>query len=129
MNESWLDQSPQKDKRFSDHELQMLQQKYQHEEEMQSQRKDAFLLFKILITIMFILGYVFLFLATQNPSSFSAAISTVAVMVPLVLTLAMLRMLYGSNNERKEKTLPSITFNVGKELKSVIMAYLKKQVD
>ena len=76
---------------------------------------------------MFVLGYFMLGMAIEKPSSFSAIIAAIAVMVPLVLTLAMLRMLYGNNNDKKEKTIPSITFNVGKELKSVIMAYLKKQ--
>jgi len=127
MSENWLDKESTKDKRFTDQELQALQQKYQHTEEIQNQRKEVFGIFKVLIATMFVLGYFMLGMAIEKPSSFSAIISAIAVMVPLVLTLAMLRMLYGNNNDKKEKTIPSITFNVGKELKSVIMAYLKKQ--
>lgn len=127
MSENWLDKESTKDKRFTDQELQALQQKYQHTEEIQNQRREVFGIFKILIATMFVLGYFMLGMAIEKPSSFSAIIAAIAVMVPLVLTLAMLRMLYGNNNDKKEKTIPSITFNVGKELKSVIMAYLKKQ--
>lgn len=123
-----MDEEPTKDKRFTDQELQALQQKYQHTEDIQSQRKEVFSIFKFLIIAMFIFGYGLLIMAIINPSSFSAIIATVSVMVPLVLTLAMLRMLYGNNNDKKEKVIPSITFNIGKELKSVIMAYLKKQI-
>jgi len=126
---NWLDSEPKTDKRFTDEDLKLLQQKYRHTEDIQEQRKDVFKIFKILIVAMFALGYCFLFVALEKPSSFSAIIGAISVMVPLVLTLAMLRMLYGSSSEKDEKSIPSITFNVGKELKSVLMAYLKKKID
>jgi len=126
---NWLDSEPKTDKRFTDEDLKLLQQKYRHSEDIQDQRKDVFKIFKILIVFMFAFGYCFLFVALKNPSSFSAIIGAISVMVPLVLTLAMLRMLYGSSSEKDEKSIPSITFNVGKELKSVLMAYLKKKID
>lgn len=130
MNEqSWLDKEPQSDKRFTDEELKGLQQKYKHTEDLQEQRKDFFFMFKIMITVMFIFSYCLLFIAIKDSSSESAIISAIAIMVPLVLTLAMIRMLYADSSEKKDKSIPSITFNVGKELKSVFMAYFKKKID
>lgn len=128
---NWLDYEPVSDKRFTDEELKGLQQKFKHKEDLQEQKKDFFFMFKLMITVMFIFAYCLFFVAMQNPSSESAIISAIAVMVPLVLTLAMIRMIYANANanEKKETTIPSITFNVGKELKSIFMAYFKKKID
>ncbi len=126
---NWLDQNPSQDHRFADEELKQLKQKYQHTQDYQEQRKEIFHVFKIFFIMMFVIGYCILGYAITKPTSYSAIIAAISVMVPLVLTLAMLRMLYGNEKDKREKAVPSITFNVGKELKAVLLAYMKKNTD
>ncbi len=66
-------------------------------------------------------------LLSSNPIPTTNTIIVVAlIMVPTILTLALMRFLFASNNQSSEKNIPSLTFNIGKELLSVFKDLIKK---
>ncbi|NPA50954.1 MAG: hypothetical protein GXO02_04930 [Epsilonproteobacteria bacterium] len=100
----------------------------------------------ILIVILFIISFYFvykyLFDTPTNsailskkeveilikPYSISASLLiSITLMIPTILSLAMMRFLFGNSKEKEEKNVPSIIFNIGRELKETIIAFLNKK--
>ncbi|GAX87014.1 hypothetical protein LNAT_P0309 [Lebetimonas natsushimae] len=52
---------------------------------------------------------------------------SLTLMIPTVLSLAILRFLFGNNDQKDEKNVPSIIFNIGKELKETLIAIMDKK--
>jgi len=49
------------------------------------------------------------------------------LMIPTILSLAMMRFLFGNNNQKEEKNVPSIIFNIGKELKETLITFINNK--
>ncbi len=64
--------------------------------------------------------------AIKNNSISSAILIGTTLMIPTILSLAMMRFLFGNKNDKGEKNIPSIIFNIGKELQDVLIAVFKK---
>ncbi len=62
----------------------------------------------------------------QNGQLGNTFLLTILLMIPTVLSLAMMRFLFGDKKEKDEKNIPSIVINVGKELVEVVTAMIKK---
>jgi len=52
---------------------------------------------------------------------------SITLMIPTILSLAMMRFLFGNNEQKEEKNIPSIIFNIGKELKETLIAFIDKK--
>jgi hypothetical protein len=90
------------------------------------------LLFYAILFVLFVL-YVFAGIITceslLSPSpvpTTNTIIVITLIMVPTILTLALMRFLFGNNNQSTEKNIPSISFNIGKELLSLGKELIKK---
>jgi len=105
-------------------ELEDKRQAHEHKEELHSQRKELFSIFKKYTIWMIVFGYALAAIVVFKPSTQGALITGLVIMVPVVIILAMIRMLYGSGDQAS-KTAPSIVLNIGKELANVIKAYIK----
>jgi len=112
------------EKGLHERELEDKRQKHEHTADIHNQKKELFEMFKKYITWMFGIGYAFILLSIYLPSTQGAIASAIAIMLPLVIVLAMIRMLY--SGETSEKTPPSVVLNVGKELASVIKLWIKQ---
>jgi hypothetical protein len=110
---------------FRKQKLEEKKQKHVHEEIKQKFRNDLFRLFKWLVILMFGTSYIFMGCTLIHPSTSSVIISVTALMAPLILTLAMMRFLFANKEENSNKNIPSIAINFIKEIREVVVAYLK----
>ena len=51
---------------------------------------------------------------------------SLTLMIPTILSLAMMRFLFGNNEQKNEQNVPSIMLNIVKEIKKVISVFNKK---
>jgi len=108
-------------------ELEDKRQAHEHKEELHEQRKELFAMFKKYVPWMAGVGYFFAFIVIIWPSSQGAVVAGIVLMIPVVISLAMIRLLYGGGGGgSSEKTAPSVVVNIGKELAGVIKAYINK---
>jgi hypothetical protein len=125
--EAWIDEQPN-DKEYErglhERELEKQKQEHAHREDMHEQRKEVFYLFKKFSPWMMCIGYIMAIIVIFKPSTQGAIIAGIVLMIPIVIMLAMIRMLY-TNGNNSEKTAPSIMLNVGKELGSIAKMYIK----
>jgi len=121
------------------------QLEFENEKDQKTYRKRLFYGMGILVIIMFVISftatYCFIFhiklpffdiCCTTSPISKQESIGatvliSLTLMIPTVLSLAMMRFLFGNNTEKEEKNIPSIIFNIGKELKETLIAYIDKK--
>lgn len=108
-------------------------------------RKLLFYVLGCLVIVMFIVSftatYCYIFRVhipfIHIDTAIKAAVSTkgniaptillsLTLMIPTVLALAMMRFLFGNTDQVDEKNIPSIVFNIGKELKETFLALIKK---
>jgi len=116
------------EKGLHERELEEKRQQHQHLEDLNNQRKELFDLFKKYIPWMAAVAYAASFVVIFRPSNQGAVMAGLLIMFPVVIILAMIRMLYGNGKSNDmEKTAPSIVLNIGKEFASVIKMYLSKR--
>lgn len=129
---NWDEEHPTIDTAYEyglhERELEDKRQIYDHKEELHQQRKDLFEKFSKYVPWMLLFGYVLALIVVIRPSTQGAVIAGLVIMVPVVLVLAMIRVLYGDGGG-KDKTAPSIVLNVGKELANVIKSYIKSSTN
>lgn len=100
----------------------------QDDEQLRSFKKEFFNLIKIMLVVMFVIAYVFMLSASMNkPSTGATVIVVTSLMVPTVITLALVRFLYAKNSISEEKTAPSVGFNFLKEISKILKDYLSKK--
>ena len=99
-------------------------------------RKLLFYVMGIIIIFMFaasfIATYLYIFkhpklnVATKEAVGITVLLS-VTLMIPTVLSLAMMRFLFGDSEQKEEKNIPSVIFNIGRELKETLIAFLDRK--
>jgi hypothetical protein len=116
------------DKPLNAYETQLDNSKLKDDEQLRSFKTEFFKLIKIMIVVMFGIAYTFM-LSTiaNNPNTGATVIVVTSLMVPTVITLALVRFLYAKNTPSEEKTPPSVGFNFLKELLKVLKDYLAKK--
>lgn len=128
---SWVDDEPvteedEHQKQLHTHELKKIQQEYENLETINKQRKILFVSVMGLVTVMFVVSYcIAIDVALVNPSTQGAILSGLLIMVPVVLLLAMIRVLYQNRDANKDNTAPSIMLNLVKEIGGVVKDYIK----
>ena len=118
------------------------QLEFENEKDQKNYRKIMFFGMGTLIIVMFIVSfiatycYIFHFkipgieISKNIPIKANAGmivLISLTLMIPTILSLAMMRFLFGNNQQKDEKNIPSIVFNIGKELKETIVAVLNKK--
>jgi len=116
---------------------------FENEKDQRNYRKFMFFGMGILIKSMFIISftatYCYIFhinlpIISISKTFFSSKENTrivillsLSLMIPIILSLAMMRFLFGNNDQKEEKNIPSIVFNIGKELKETLIAFIDKK--
>ena len=124
---------------FDDKKYQL---EFENEKDQKAYRKWLFYGMGIIIIIMFIISftatYCYIFhikipfieinknIKSQANTGIVILLS-ITLMIPTVLSLAMMRFLFGNNEQKEEKNIPSIIFNIGKELKETLIAFINKK--
>ncbi len=57
----------------------------------------------------------------------SIVLLSFTLMIPTILSLALMRFLFGNSDQKSEKNIPSLIFNIGKELKETLIAIMDKK--
>jgi len=97
------------------------------EEQLRGFKKEFFSFIKIAIFLMFAIAYTFMLSVSQNnPNTGATVIIVTSLMIPTVITLALIRFLY-AKKELNEKTAPSVSINLIKEIIKVFKDYLNKK--
>jgi len=138
MSESF-DISQDKISTFDDEKYKL---EFENEKDQKNYRKIMFFGMGILIIIMFVVSFTATFcyvfhikvplieidktIASKANTGIIILLS-ITLMIPTVLSLAMMRFLFGNNEQKEEKNIPSIVFNIGKELKETIIALIDKK--
>ena len=116
------------DKPLNAYELQVDNSKLQDDEQLRSFKTEFFSLIKIMLVVMFGIAYTFMLAASlQQPSTGATVIVVTSLMVPTVITLALVRFLYANSNPTEERTAPSVGFNFLKEISQILKSYLAKK--
>ena len=90
-------------------------------------RKDFFESLLLLLKIGFFMSFAFaMIVAVAVHTTQSTVIAVTLLMIPTVLTLALIRFIY-SGTKKDEKTPPSVTFNILKEIIELIISYIDKK--
>jgi len=63
----------------------------------------------------------------KNGSISSAMLIGITLMIPTILSLALMRFLFGSKKDKEDKNVPSIVFNLGKETIEILQAFISKR--
>jgi len=94
--------------------------------------RNSRFLFEALLFLLAVL-YIFagvvtcLMLNTTSPVPATNTVITVTlIMVPTILTLALMRFMLGNHQQSDEKNIPSVSLNFGKELISLIKEIKKE---
>ncbi len=112
----------------NDYQKKVDSSKLQDDEQLRSFKTEFFRLIKIMIIVMFGIAYTFMLtVSNNNPNTGATIIVVTSLMVPTVITLALVRFLYAKNNSNEEKTAPSVGFNILKELTQILKDYLAKK--
>jgi len=102
--------------------------KLKDDEQLRNFKTEFFKLIKIMLVVMFAIAYTFMLSASlNNPSTGATVIVVTSLMVPTVITLALVRFLYAKNRPDAEKTAPSVGFNFLKELSQILKDYISKK--
>ena len=124
---------------FDDRKYQL---EFENEKDQKNYRKIMFFGMGILIIIMFLISFTatycyifhinFIGIEINKNNSVKAntgivILLSLTLMIPTVLSLAMMRFLFGNNEQKEEKNIPSIIFNIGKELKETLIAIIDKK--
>lgn len=116
------------DKPLNAYEQQLDNSKLQDDEQLRSFKTQFFKLIKIMIVLMFGIAYTFMLSTISNkPNTGATVIVVTSLMVPTVITLALVRFLYAKKTPNEEKTAPSVGFNFFKELVQILKDYLAKK--
>ena len=122
---------------------QKYQLEFENEKDKKLYRRCMFFGMGLLITTMFFISFIAAYcyafqikipLIKTNAIHLSSKadigitiLISLTLMIPTVLSLAMMRFLFGNKDQVEEKNFPSIIFNIGKELKETIVAFLNKK--
>ena len=125
---------------FDDKKYQL---EFENEKDQKTYRKWLFYTMGIAIIVMFIISYTaaYCYIFHIKIPSFieinkniklqantgTLVLLSITLMIPTILSLAMMRFLFGSNEQKEEKNIPSIIFNIGKELKETLIAFIDKK--
>ena len=97
-------------------------------EQLREFKTEFFKLVKIIIVVMFGVAYTFMLDVSRNtPNTGATVIIVTSLMVPTVITLALVRFLYANDTPNKEKDVPSVGLNILKEISSILKDYLSKK--
>jgi len=97
-------------------------------EQLRVFKTEFFRLIKIVIVVMFAIAYTFLLdVIRGTPNTGSTVIVVTSLMIPTVITLALIRFLYANNTSKNEKSIPSVGINILKEISNILKDYLSKK--
>ena len=123
-------------------EDQKYQSEFENERDQRQYRKLMFFILGILIIVMFIVSFkttyeyithyiktsiIEIYLNKRVEDNGIIVLLSLILMIPTILSLAMMRFLFGNNNQKEEKNVPSIIFNIGKELKETLITFMNNK--
>jgi len=101
--------------------------KLEDERQLREFRRDFFNSLLLLLKVSFFISFGFAMItASALHTTQSTVISVTLLMIPTVLTLALIRFIY-SGAKKDEKTAPSVSINLIKEIIGVFQSYLDKK--
>jgi heme/copper-type cytochrome/quinol oxidase subunit 2 len=114
------------------------QLEFENEKDRRHYRKLVFYILGSMVIIMFICSFigVYCYIFHINNIHQNTKIEgnkgiifllSLTLTIPTILSLAIMRFLFGNNTEKDEKNIPSIIFNIGKELKETLVTFINKK--
>ena len=126
---NWLDEEVKDKTHYEVEEIApaFRKQKLEEYKEKQKYRIELFNIIKIFIVTTFVAAYCFLGFGITHPNTYSVVISSITIMVPLIITLALMRFLFGDRVERETRNVPSIMLNLIKEIREIVVTYINRK--